>query len=68
MPVITIYHPNGKIERHPVGYSGGKCHEATKPYEKYDIPGTMETKPTDEAYREPVVKQVEVEEEKIRQE
>lgn len=51
--IITIFRSNGTKERKPIGYGGGLCHEATKPYEKRDVPGSMKVTPTDEAYQEP---------------
>jgi hypothetical protein len=32
--IITIYRPDGTKERRPIGYTGGACDEATKPYEE----------------------------------
>jgi hypothetical protein len=53
--IITIFHTDGSKERRPLGYGGGLCHAATAPYEKYDVPGTITTTPTNEAYEQPVV-------------
>jgi len=51
--ILNFYHRNGKKERRPLGYGGGLCHEATKPYERREIPGQMRNTPTPEAYQEP---------------
>ncbi len=50
--ILTIFRPDGTKERRPIGYGGGKCHEATRPYEKRDV-GTITVTPTDEAHHEP---------------
>lgn len=54
--IITIYTPDGKKTRTPVGYGGELCHEATKPYEKREV-GTKKT-PTPDADDEPAVREV----------
>lgn len=51
--ILTIYNPDGTTTKQPIGYGGGLCHAATKPYEKYDIPGTVTKKPTPEASQPP---------------
>lgn len=51
--IMTIFRPDGSKQRRPVGYGGGLCHEATKPYEKRDVPGSITVTPTEEAGQEP---------------
>jgi hypothetical protein len=60
--IITIYRPNGTKKRTPQGYGGGLCHQATKPYEKREVPGSVTLTPTYEAYQEPAVEAVETSE------
>lgn len=60
--IVTIFKPNGEKVRRPVGYGGGLCHAATAPYDRYDVPGTIEITPTQEAYQEPAVESTAVEE------
>lgn len=52
--IVTIYHPDGRKTRKPVGYGGGLCNVATAPYEKRDVPGTVTKVRTPEADEEPV--------------
>jgi hypothetical protein len=46
--ILTIFRPDGSMERRAIGYAGGACDVATAPYEKYDMPGVTRT-PTHEA-------------------
>lgn len=52
--IKTVYRVDGSIQRQPVGYGGGLCHEATKPYEKRNL-GNIKKTPTDEACDPPAV-------------
>jgi hypothetical protein len=55
--IVTIYNPDGTKLRQPVGYGGGVCHEATRPYERREIPGQTRKFPTEEACQEPAFRQ-----------
>lgn len=47
--IFTTYDKTGRKERRPVGFTGGACHEATRPYEEREVPGSVEKIPTDDA-------------------
>lgn len=47
--IITKYNADGTKERKAVGYAGGQCHQATAPYEAFEVPGTVKKTPTAEA-------------------
>lgn len=47
--IITVYGADGTKERKPQGYAGGQCHQATQPYERREIPGSMHKSATPEA-------------------
>lgn len=47
--IFTTYDSTGRKERRPVGFTGGACHEATRPYEEREVPGKVEKTPTDDA-------------------
>lgn len=51
--IFSIFFPDGRKERRPVGYGAGLCHVATRPYEKRDVPGSITKSPTEEAFQEP---------------
>ncbi len=59
--IITTYTPDGKKIRKPVGYVGGQCGAATKPYEDREIRGQTKKSATPEAYQ-PEPSPVEVDE------
>ena len=52
--ILTIFRPDGTVERRPLGYSGGLCEQATAPYERKEVPGVAVKTPTQEAFEEPV--------------
>lgn len=52
--IVTMYTKDGTKERRPVGYAGGLCNEATKPYEAREIKGQVRKTPTGEACLDPV--------------
>ena len=47
--IVTIYKPDGTIERRPIGYAGGTCNVATAPYERRDVRGSMTKQMTSDA-------------------
>jgi hypothetical protein len=59
--IVTTYKPDGTKERRPIGYGGGLCHEATRPYEKREVPGSVTKTPTAEACQEPAAEVAEQE-------
>jgi hypothetical protein len=53
--IKTVYRTDGTKERTPVGYGGGLCHAAAKPYEKREANFRTDMTPTPEALQDPVV-------------
>ena len=56
--IFTIFFPDGRKERRPVGYGGGLCEKATAPYEKRDVPNAAQKSQTAEALEPPAVREV----------
>lgn len=48
--ILTVYGPDGKKVRKPVGFKGGTCSIATKPYEEREISGQSVKTLTPEAF------------------
>lgn len=49
--IITVYTPDGRKTRRPIGYGGELCHKATQPYEAREL--NTKKVATDEALNAP---------------